>query len=158
AVDAQAKIAMRLRRDVDRPSDDAPPALAAARERWKQLIIEQDLAGRDLKRIQSLVAEGAMTQQQLDHATNRDETTARRVSEALHDIAALEKRLREDAEDADAELVRRKAAFEAARAAESAAVATETAAQESLRQVQATSSPARLETARLRAESGAAAL
>jgi HlyD family secretion protein len=121
-------------------------------------VAEQELADRDRQRMVVLVAEGAIARQQLDYARTRHETAARRVTEALHAVAAAEKRLKEDADDAQAELVRREAALEAARAAERSAAALETTAHEALRQVQATSRPARLETARLRTVSSTAAL
>lgn len=159
AVEAQSRVASRLRADADRAArGDDPPALAAVREQWRQRVAERDLARREHERIQLLVADGAVSVQQLDAARTQHEAATRRAAEALQELTARQKELRDAADDAEAELERRKAALEAARAAEASARANEEAARETLRLVSATNRPARLETARLRAESGAAAM
>jgi putative peptide zinc metalloprotease protein len=159
AVEAQSRIASRLRSDTDRAvRGDDPPAIAAARELWQRRVVEAKLAESHYRRIHQLVDEGAMAPEQLDTARAGDEAAARRSAEALQAFTAEGKNLREAAEDAENELVRRRATLQAARAAEEAAAANASAARDAARQVASTSRPARLETARLRAAGGAATL
>src|SRR5262249_31770443 len=69
AVEAQSRIAGRLRGDADRAArGDDPPALAVAREQWRRRVVEADLARSERKRIQQLVDDGAMSLQKLDDA------------------------------------------------------------------------------------------
>jgi putative peptide zinc metalloprotease protein len=158
AVDAQSRIATRQRTDADRAErGEEPPSLAAAHEEWQRRVAEQDQAQRDHERIKLLLADGAVAPQQLDSARTRDAAAGRRAEQARQALEAERKRLRETAEDAEAELARRRRAFDAARQEVTAARANELAAQAAARLVVASTSPAHLETARLRAASGDAA-
>jgi putative peptide zinc metalloprotease protein len=160
SVEAQSRIATRLRGDATRAAngEGGPPSLAAAREQWRREIAVRDQARREYRRLQLLVDDGAIAQQQLDAARSEEETAARRAAGAFEELMALAKRMREEADDAESELSRRQAALQTAQAAVTTAAAEEAAAREALRLVTATSRPSRLETARLRAESRRAAL
>lgn len=158
AAEAQARIATRLRADANRAEQgDAPPALAEAYEEYERRRAEQEQAQLDHERIKLLFADGAVAAQRLDEARTRDATSVRRAQQARQALEAGRKHLRETAEDAEAQLDVRRQACDTARRDVERARATERAAQATARLVVASTSPAHLETARLRAASGKAA-
>jgi multidrug resistance efflux pump len=134
AVRAQSRVATRLHVDADRAArGSAPPTLAAARELWQQRVAERDLARRDLQRLQRLLKKGYVSPQQVDTARGRSEVATRLAGEALQGLKAVGKNLRDSADDAAAELARRRAVLATARAAVASAEATEAAAREAAR-------------------------
>jgi len=134
AVDAQRRIAARLRVDVARASRGrVPPALAAARQTWQQHLAEWKVAHRDYDRYHRLLVRGFVSPEQTDTARSRSQAAERVAAGALQEFKAAAKSLRESAEDAEEELARRETALATARAAVLAAEATAAAGHEAAR-------------------------
>ena len=122
AVEAQARISARRDADLARAlARDYPPALAALEERFKKCQADRELAERDRDRASLLVSQGALAPQALDRAAAAAEAKSREEEAARGDLDAGIKELREAAEDAEAELSRRRAALRSAAAAVAAA-------------------------------------
>jgi multidrug efflux pump subunit AcrA (membrane-fusion protein) len=127
--------ASRLRNEAERTArGDYPPALAALRERIEAVRVEVKLAEGDLRRYTLLAKDGAIAPRVVDETQARLESLQTQEGEAVHLLLASEKRLRDEAEDAEAELAR--------------AVAAYRAAQSAFRQVERSSQPVRLVAAK----------
>jgi putative peptide zinc metalloprotease protein len=159
AVEAQSRLAARLRADLERSvTGDYPPAIAALAERLRKCRSDRELAERERDRAAVLVAEGALASQSQDRASAAAEARGREEEAARSDLAAGLKNLREATEDAEAELFRRHAARRAAAAALSAARAAHRTAGEAARRVRAQSQPGQLTSAQRQVEARGSAL
>ena len=159
AVAAQARITARRRADLARAlTHDYPPALAALNERVRKCRADRELAARDRDRASLLVSQGALAAQALDRAAAAAAVRSREEAAARGDLDEGLKQLRESAEDAGAELVRRRAARRSAAAAVASAAAARETAVRAERRVRAQCRPEQLTSAQRQVEARASAL
>jgi putative peptide zinc metalloprotease protein len=159
AVEAQARISARRDADLARALvHDYPPAIAALDERVRKCRADRELAARDRDRASVLVSQGALAAQALDRAAAAAEARSREEEAARGDLEDGLKQLREAAEDATAELVRRRATLRSAAAAVAAANASRDAAHRAERRVRAQCRPEQLTSAQRQVEARASAL
>jgi multidrug efflux pump subunit AcrA (membrane-fusion protein) len=111
---AARRKAERLRADVTRVArGDYPPALLALHEGWQKARVEAKHAGNESVRLAHLVEEGALASQAADQARVRYAILQQEEAAAASLLLAAERQLRHDAEDAEADLARARAAFHA---------------------------------------------
>jgi hypothetical protein len=118
ALVAVQRRAFRLRRDATRAVEgNYPPALQAHVARVEKVAIEEELGDREVRRLTPLVNEGALAPQALDVVRARYGALQKERRIAENELLAAAKLLREEADDAEAEVERRRAAYHAAQQA-----------------------------------------
>ncbi len=115
ALDAADLVAERTREDERAvAAGTLTPPMQAVSERIERVRAQRGLAEKEVQRAVFLVSQGALQRQKLDTASAELETLAREEGALKSELASLRKELAENREDAEAEVRRLRAAYEAA--------------------------------------------
>lgn len=113
-LDQAEQVADRVRQDERSVADGKlTPSMQVVADRIEQNRSLRALAEREVKRAAYLVSEGALQRQKLDVATTELQTREKEEAALASQLEALRKDLRERREDAEAEVRRRRAAYDA---------------------------------------------